>query len=64
MDIVYDKSVVSRLVGNFKRIWSEGQATRIHKVTVQREQEVEGNLVKEFVVEQVLKQGCPLPWHR
>ena len=25
-------------MGNFKRIWSEGQATRIHKVTVQREQ--------------------------
>ena len=32
------QSVEVRLVGNFKRIWSEGQATWIHKVTVQRVQ--------------------------
>ena len=32
------QSVEGRLVGDFKRIWSEGQDTWIHKAAVQRGQ--------------------------
>ena len=50
-------------MGNFKRIWSEGQATRIYKVTVQREQglcKVGGGFDKIVYGRTGSKTGVPL----